>query len=578
MSAVQPSATGSLSARPLPQLLLYIVDRQLTGTLVLEEKTGEKSAVAFVHGTPTKVKVGRPYALLGEVLIELGAIRPPMLERALERQATTGKLIGDALVELMAVDLENLNRGLEVQLERRVTWLCNLAPDTVYGYYDKTDFLSSFGSPGGSNTSALPLLWRALFDFAPAEQVRAARERIGAQLLRFHPTAPIGQFRLRAEERAAVDLIRAKAQSITALSRSGVGSPDLIEKLVYCLYLTRQLDVGQPGEPVGAKTRASGRNVLTSGPPSAPPGSSPRSATSPFGLPPSSLRPASIRPGLSPAAAAFLDEVDARSLVQTDHYMTLGVPRHATATDIQVAFIALAKIWHPDRLPQEVQNARDAVTRIFARMSEAQQILTDPERRASYDASLQTDQKEEEEQVSKVLAAAQAFQRAEVLLKRNQLAEAKREAELAATNDPAQADYVGLHAWILSLEPERTNLDEVISLLDRAVSAEPENLRVRWYRGQVLKRAGEPKKAIKDFKFIIEKNPKHLDAVREVRLHDMRRAGAVSHPPDSESGDTKRTGPSQTPGKRSTMEPGADKPPSSKSRPAGGLFNKLFRR
>ena len=50
----------------------------------------------------------------------------------------------------------------------------------------------------------------------------------------------------------------------------------------------------------------------------------------------------------------------------------------------------------------------------------------------------------------------------------------------------------------------------------------PSSVPVRLYRAQVLKRLGRDEDAYKDFRFVARRNPEHLDAVREVRLHLIR--------------------------------------------------------
>ena len=63
----------------------------------------------------------------------------------------------------------------------------------------------------------------------------------------------------------------------------------------------------------------------------------------------------------------------------TDHYEVLGLARSATPDDIKGAFRRRANL-HPD-----VDKAPGAADR-FARISEAYATLSDPEKRAAYDA------------------------------------------------------------------------------------------------------------------------------------------------------------------------------------------------
>jgi DnaJ-class molecular chaperone len=63
-----------------------------------------------------------------------------------------------------------------------------------------------------------------------------------------------------------------------------------------------------------------------------------------------------------------------------DPYSTLGVPRTATQDDIKAAFRKLAKKHHPDLNP-----GNEAAEQKFKAASAANELLSDPERRAAFD-------------------------------------------------------------------------------------------------------------------------------------------------------------------------------------------------
>lgn len=69
-----------------------------------------------------------------------------------------------------------------------------------------------------------------------------------------------------------------------------------------------------------------------------------------------------------------------------DYYQVLGVPRDATAAQVKKAFRQLARKYHPD-----VSKEPDAATRM-SELNEANAVLSDPERRAAYDAMSQGQQ------------------------------------------------------------------------------------------------------------------------------------------------------------------------------------------
>src|SRR5688572_1776747 len=63
-----------------------------------------------------------------------------------------------------------------------------------------------------------------------------------------------------------------------------------------------------------------------------------------------------------------------------DYYATLGVPRTASQADIKKAFRNLARQHHPD-----VNKGDAAAERRFKEISEANEVLSDPEKRKLYD-------------------------------------------------------------------------------------------------------------------------------------------------------------------------------------------------
>jgi len=235
-----------------------------------------------------------------------------------------------------------------------------------------------------------------------------------------------------------------------------------------------------------------------------------------------------VRPStgpLSPELEALKQEIKTRAHAEgKSYYDILEVTPDTPASGIQAQFFKLAKVWHPDRLPPELASLRELSTKVFARMSEAHQLLTDNQRRQEYDALLEqgSGSADEQEMVVAIVQAAAAFQRAEVLLKKKDFAAAEVEALAAMKGDPEQADYKALYAWVCAQSP-RSQYDDLIALLGQALAQQPTNQRSLWYRGQLYKRTGNERRAAKDFRTLLEINPKHLDAQREVRLLDMRK-------------------------------------------------------
>jgi len=568
MTEAAPTAQGSLEATPLGHLLVYSLDRMLTGTLVLEESNGKRHAIYFEDGGPSKAKIQDPILFLGRVLVEQKAISDELYDRTLIQATERGQLHGQVLLEQGHIDEHTLREGLREQLSRQVLWMFGLPPDTLFGYYDRQNFLEHWGG-AGVRAKPLALIWRGVREYVHAGHMEEVLTRFGDQLILLHVDAPIRRFRFDRREQSIIDVLRAKPQPLTELLARGLADAAYVRRLVYAMLITRQLESGIPGvEPIGVDEAASSSRMPVAVALPFPPGPARHPSPSASSLPPAPA-PAT-KPVESPELAAFKAEIRERAAHgSADYYELLGVAADAIPSVIQAAFFQLAKKWHPDRLGPDLADVRDLATKVFARMSEAHQILSDQSRRKEYDELRKEGAggAEEQEQVQRVVRAATAFQKAEVLMKRNNLAAALEEARKAVELDPSQADYIALLAWVESTQLN-ANLEDILARIEKAQRLEPNNTRIRWYRGSILKRLGKNSRAVGDFRFIVENDPRHLDAQREIRLYEMRKA------------EQRRTGqkspsdrPSAPPG-RSSGAPSSVKPGESGS----SRFGKWFKR
>ena len=86
------------------------------------------------------------------------------------------------------------------------------------------------------------------------------------------------------------------------------------------------------------------------------------------------------------------------SATRVDWYQVLGVGRGATAREISLAYRALALKFHPDKQGSapHAHTHSDKNTQspeeMFKRISEANEVLSDPARRAEYDEAPRSDE------------------------------------------------------------------------------------------------------------------------------------------------------------------------------------------
>ncbi len=252
----------------------------------------------------------------------------------------------------------------------------------------------------------------------------------------------------------------------------------------------------------------------------------------------------------------------AAQITSQDYFQMLGLERDADTATVQKAFLQLAKVWHPDRLPAALVDVKDACSKVFAHLTEANATLTDPKRRGEYMTLLKDGGATPDDQakIQIVLEAATEYQKAEFLFKRNDIAQAYELAKRAHQLDPEQADYLAMVTWIEAQRPEWTGREktlEKIAALDRCLRMNENCSKAYFWRGLLYKRIDEHAKAMKDFKKVVELDPRNLDAAREVRLHNIR--GGSKAPP-GRSGGTGKHGKAPAP---ETL---------------GGLFGKLFKK
>ncbi|MEL7496005.1 MAG: DnaJ C-terminal domain-containing protein [Planctomycetota bacterium] len=68
-----------------------------------------------------------------------------------------------------------------------------------------------------------------------------------------------------------------------------------------------------------------------------------------------------------------------------DYYQTLGVPKNASADEIQKAYRKQARKYHPDLHADKDEQERKQATQKFQQIQQAYDVLSDPEKRKLYD-------------------------------------------------------------------------------------------------------------------------------------------------------------------------------------------------
>src|SRR5262245_53486383 len=245
---IPPTAEGDLARTPLAHLLVYAIDRRLTGALFLTELTGTTHVVRFARGVPVKVKPGDGHAMLGQLLVEAGIVSDDLLAGALAAKG----LLGDVLLLAGRIDRERLEQLLEQQFLLRMVHLSELGPDTIYRYYDgHCELIDWGGDPASSDP--LAVIWSGLKEHAPrSTKFEDVLAKVGDTSLAIHPDAPLDRFGFDEQERATVDLLVEKPVALEGLASWDLIPQAQVKNLVYTLLRPRQIDLGAATDPTRA--------------------------------------------------------------------------------------------------------------------------------------------------------------------------------------------------------------------------------------------------------------------------------------------------------------------------------------
>ena len=142
MSAeVEPAVTSTLGATPLLHVLISLLSREATGTLVIDTTDGGRSSVFIEGGVPVKTSTSEPVCRLSELLVSLGTIDSQTAERSFDEAQELRGLHGEQLVNQHLLDEQTLDATLRTQLVTKLSWAAALPLDSEINLFENVDLL-----------------------------------------------------------------------------------------------------------------------------------------------------------------------------------------------------------------------------------------------------------------------------------------------------------------------------------------------------------------------------------------------------------------------------------------------------
>jgi curved DNA-binding protein CbpA len=545
-------AQGSLD-RESPFHLYYLATAaQASGRLTLSAQKGSY-ALTFRKGTVEHAASTYPEDDVGRFLVAKGLVRPEQLAQA---EAAGGGPGGDLIGALVAQKLIDPARTYQALHEHGagLAWRALAGEAGTWRW-----------EPGAvPPPSSFPLghRWGMLCDAIRRLDGATLKRRLGAGASR--PAVKVGgriqmgDLRLTPQETRVASLFDG-VRSVDDLCQAQPGDADLVRRVALLLVETEMLTFGAPGSEAAPRA-APAREPAAPGPsgpapagrPSGPAPARPQPAASPprqaaaphppraaapGGTKPAPAAPprpaaapprpaAPVAPGPSrPAAGPDLSLAGLKAtyerIKEADHFEVLGVKREAAASQIKVAYFALAKAYHPDSAPQdEPPEARKLRADIFAKVSEAWGVLGEDQSRAQYLEELKLGGTADLD-VMAILKSEELFQMGEILVKTRKYDEALRKLEEAIALCADEPEYFVWKAWVefllASADRKKTQQAASAQAIEAALKKNAKCMAGYLFLGQMAKLVGDPSTAERQLKRGLAIDDKHAELQRELK-------------------------------------------------------------
>jgi tetratricopeptide (TPR) repeat protein len=541
--------SGSLADISPVRLYALAALTNASGWLQLELEKGRMLQISFRRGTPEHLGTDDPEQSLVRFLLQRGVVPAAQALEAEEQAAKSGQDLVSVLFQMQLIPPADAHRLLgdyaQFLLDRAL--VC---------WRGKFSFEKDAPSPPGS--FPIGQRWTLLAEAVRRVEVPLLRARLGKRLLRpvqrsgGMGVGKVDELALNAQESriyASIDGTKTGEEILQAHEASaGVRLLYLLTELGHLAFAeTAEEEKHQP--PPGpeppraaaapeasrlpknkerarelpktvreAPARAAAPPVMKSAPPVMHAATSAvKPAVAPLPPPPTY---AQTPAGETPEQAIQRLTAVVEKLAKADHFVLLGMERKtASAAEAKRNFYVLAKELHPDTVTDTAQDElRQLKERLFARINEAAQVLSDDKRRKDYENELEG--KKNSVDVARIFAAEENFQRAEILIKAHKYQEGLDLLEKAIEMNDEEAEF---YAWrgyarFLVARDRKAVYEEAAGDCKKAIKMIDKCLPAHLFLGHMAKVLGEMNLAQQSYQRVLQLDPTHIEAQRELRL------------------------------------------------------------
>jgi len=207
-----------------------------------------------------------------------------------------------------------------------------------------------------------------------------------------------------------------------------------------------------------------------------------------------------------------------------NYFEILGIHWDASETAYRQAYFALANELHPDRWTGCSVELQALASEVFAKVSEAWEVLGESDKRKAYiDREIRGIKSEDElamEKVHAILAAEDVFKAGLALYRRGKISSAHERFQEAYEMVPEEAEfraYYGYTTWHLTHGRDEMEANDAHMMVEKAVESHVKLDAGVVLLGLIYKGKGQRKKAMSCFKKALEMNPHSAEAERQIR-------------------------------------------------------------
>src|SRR6266850_6469821 len=487
--SASPPLEGQLSARPAAAVLVQLLREKATGVLTVTHDSA-KRAITFQQGMVRFAQSNVRAETVGASQIASGLIKQTSFDRAVALAKQQNIPLHEALATARVMTPEQLRTALKQQ----TTEVCIAALEIAGGSY-------RFEQKPAEAVNGVPDMRTS-----PVAVVFEAAKRLG------NPVAARPWLEQHATER---------------LTRS----PEMEREI----FVLKTFWPGEAVTPLVTGARSVGEILARIKPPELPllqylcmsglltmAGSAAKAA--PKAVPGAAAEDAGKRFTAQEQAARTSLFAERDRLADASHYQVLGVTLAASAADIKRGWLAAAKRFHSDAFSGlDLGSARGVVEDLFARVNEANSVLSDANRRAEYNVYLDRKAKGLSTDVGAILRAEGVFQRGEALFKAGRWEDAEAQFREAISLNHAEAEF---HAFLgMSMFRGNGKAEESLQHIEKALEMDPRLRSGTIFLGQILEAQGEAERAKALFRKAIDKDPEFVQAKDELRRLKNKPAG-----------------------------------------------------